>query len=81
MEESIAHAFFHCPVIQPLFKLLEGYIVCVRVGKFFVLEANSVCNNVVLSLYRLEHYVFLYSFGIMNYDLDNATEGKSFCFQ
>ena len=39
--------FFHCPVVRPLYKLLEGYMVRILNGKFFVLEASSVCSNVV----------------------------------
>ena len=31
----------------PLCKLLEGYMVRILNGKFFVLEASSVCSNVV----------------------------------
>ena len=40
-------------------KLLEGYMVRSLNGKFFVLEACSVCSNVVPKLNRQEHYVFL----------------------
>ena len=64
-EESIDHAFFHCPVVRPLCKLLEGYMVRILNGKFFVLEASSVCSNVVPKLKRQEHYVFLCLLGIM----------------
>ena len=59
LEESIDHVIFHCPVVRPLCKLLEGYMVRILKGKFFVLEASSVCSNVVLRLNRQEHYVFL----------------------
>ena len=59
LEETIDHAFFHCPVVQPLCKVLDGYMVCILNGKFFVLEASSVCSNVVPKLNRQEHYVFL----------------------
>ena len=65
LEESIGHAFFHCPVVQPLYKLLEGYMVRILNGKFFVLEASSVCSNVVPKLNRQEHYVFLCLLGAM----------------
>ena len=41
LEESIDHAIFHCPVVRPLCKLLEGYMVRILKGKFFVLEASS----------------------------------------
>ena len=34
-------------------------------GKFFVLEASSVCSNVVPRLNRQEHYVFLCLLGVM----------------
>ena len=65
LEETIGHAFFHCPVVRPLCKLLEGYMVRILNGKFFVLEASSVCSNVVLKLNRQEHYVFLCSLSVM----------------
>ena len=65
LEESIDHAFFHCPVVRPLCKLLEGYMVRMLNGKFFVLEASSVCSNVVPRLNRQKHYVFLCLLGIM----------------
>ena len=65
LEESINHTFFHCPVMQPLCKLLEGYMVRILNGRFFVLEASSVCSNVVLRLNRQEHYVVLCLLGIM----------------
>ena len=66
LEETIGHAFFHCPVVRPLCKLLEGYMVRILNGKFFVLEASSVCSNVVPKLNRLEHYVFLCLLGVMH---------------
>ena len=65
LEETISHAFFHCPVVRPLCKLLEGYMVRILNGKFFVLEASSVCSNVVPRLNRQEHYVFLCLLGVM----------------
>ena len=65
LEETISHAFFHCPVVRPLCKLLEGYMVRILDGKFFVLEASSVCSNVVPRLNRQEHYVFLCLLGVM----------------
>ena len=65
LEESIDHAFFHCPVMRPLCKLLEGFIFRILHGKFFVLEASSVCSNVVPKLNRQGYYVFLYLLGIM----------------
>ena len=62
----LKYAFFHCPVVvRPLCKFLEGFMVRILGGKFFVLEANSVCNNVVLKLNRQEHYVFLCLLGII----------------
>ena len=39
LEESIDHAFFYCSVVRPLCKLLEGYMVRILNGKFFVQEA------------------------------------------
>ena len=65
LEESIDHAFFHCPVVRPLCKILEGYMVRILNGKFLVLEASSVRSNVVPKLNRQEHYVFLCFLGIM----------------
>ena len=65
LEKSMDHAFFHCLVMQPLCKLLEGYMVRILNGKFFILEASSVCSNVVPKLNRQEHYVFLCLLGIM----------------
>ena len=65
LEETISHTFFHCPVVRPLCKLLEGYMVRILNGKFFVLEASSVCSNVVPKLNRPEHYVFLCLLGVM----------------
>ena len=65
LEETIGHAFFHCPVVRPLCKLLEGYMVRILNGKFLVLEASSVCSNVVLKLNRQEHYVFLCLLSVM----------------
>ena len=65
LEETIGHAFFHYPVVRPLCKLLEGYMVRILNGKFFVLEASSVCSNVVPKLNRQEHYVFLCLLGVM----------------
>ena len=57
--------FFHCPVVRPLCKLLEGYMVRILNGKFFVLEASSVYSNVVPKLNRQEHYVFICLLGVM----------------
>ena len=62
LEETIGHTFFHCPVVRPLCKLLEGYMVRILNGKFFVLEASSVCSK----LNRQEHYVFLCLLGVMH---------------
>ena len=55
MRESILHAFFYCPVLRPLQKLLDGYILSILNEKFFVLEASSVCSHVVTLLNRMEH--------------------------
>ena len=64
-EESIDHAFFHCPVVRLRCKLLERYMVRILNGKFFVLEANFVCSSVIPKLNRQEHYVFLCFHSIM----------------
>ena len=66
LEESTEHAFFHCPVVGPLCKFLDGFMVRILGEKFFVLEASSVCSNVVPKLNRQEHYVFLCLLGIMH---------------
>ena len=78
MVESIAHALFHCSVVRLLCELLEGYIVRVLNGKFFVQETNFVSSNVVLLLNKTGHYVFLCLHSIHeSHDLDDATEGIS----
>lgn len=63
--ESLGFIFFDCSVVRPLCKLIEGYMVRVLGGKSFVLEARSVCSNVVPQMKRNEHYVFLCLLGIM----------------
>ena len=65
LEETIDHAFFHCPVVQALCKLLEGFMLRILNGKFFVLEASSVCSNVIPKLNRPAHYMFLCLLGIL----------------
>ena len=65
MEETIAHVFFHCPEVKPLCNYLERLMVRMLRGKFFVLEASSVCSNVVPVLTRQKHYVFLCLLGVM----------------
>ena len=75
LEEAIGHAFFHCPVVRPLCKLPEGYMVRILNGKFFVLESSSVCSNVVPKLNRQEHCVSLLTRRYACRDLDNEKEG------
>ena len=75
LEETIVHAFFHCPVVQLLCKLLEGFMVYILNGKFFVLEASSVCSNVVPKLNRQEHCVSLLTRHYVCCDLDVEKEG------
>ena len=41
------------------------YTSFLKVSWFFVMEASSVCSNVVPELNRQEHYVFLCLLGIM----------------
>ena len=60
----IEHDSFHCLIVQPLCKLLEGYMIHILGGYFFALEASYVCSNVVPLLNRKEHYVFLCELGI-----------------
>lgn len=57
--------FFHCCVLRSLFELIEGYMIRVLDGKFYVLEARSVCTNVVLSLKKDQYCVLLYRLGII----------------
>ncbi|CAE1276092.1 unnamed protein product [Acanthosepion pharaonis] len=57
--ETIGHAFFHCSVVVPLCKFVEDIMVRMLRGKFFVLEASSVCSNIVPPLTKAEHYVFI----------------------
>lgn len=49
-EESIEHSFFCCSAVGQLCELIEGYMVRVLNESFFVLEAGSVCANVVPTL-------------------------------
>ena len=63
--ETIGHAFFHCKIVVPLCKFVEDLMVRMLRGKFFVLEASSVCSNVAPPLSKTEHYVFLCLLGIM----------------
>ena len=65
LEETIAHVFFHCPEVKPMCNYLERLMVRMLHGKFFVLEAASVCSNVVPVLDRQIHYVFLCLLGVM----------------
>ena len=51
MVESISHTFL-CSVVRLLCKILDGYMVRVLNGKFFVQEISSVCSNVVPHLTR-----------------------------
>lgn len=37
---------FTCSVVRPLCELIEGYMVRILRGQFFVLEDSSVCSNV-----------------------------------
>ena len=76
MEGSILYTYFHCLVVQPLCKFLEGYMVCILNGKFFVLEASSVCSNMVPSQNRSEHYVFL-CLNISTWSWENWTKKAS----
>ena len=41
LKESTDHAFFHCPVVQPLCKLLEGYMVRILNGSQFCVQQCS----------------------------------------
>ena len=75
MEVSIAYAFFRCSVVGPLWKLLEGWMVCVLKGNLFVQETCSGYSNVVLSLNRTEHDVSLLPRHYESRDLDNTTGG------
>ena len=75
LEDSIDNAFFHCPIVRPLYKVLEGCMVRILSGKFFVLETSSVCSNVVPKLNRQEHCVSLLTRYYACRDLDDEKEG------
>jgi len=64
-EESLVHAFFTCPVVKPLLKLLEGFMVRMQNGKSFTLDVRAVLNNVVTSLDRNKLYVLLCLLGVV----------------
>ena len=64
-EESLEHAFFSCPVVKPLLKVLEGIMVRIQYGKPFTLGVRAALNNVVTSLARDKLYVFLCLLGVM----------------
>lgn len=59
--DSLAHAFFRCKVVFTLCIFIEDMLP----GKFFVLEACSVCSNVVSFLTNAEHYVVLGLLSVM----------------
>lgn len=48
--------FFLCPVIQPQYELIEGYVVRMLHGQFFVLDISSVCSNVSSLSDKRMHY-------------------------
>ena len=52
--------FFHLSILRPSGFLLEGHVFRLLNGKFFVLEASSVCSNVASPLNRTEHNVFFF---------------------
>ena len=64
----------NCPVVQPLCKLLESFMVHILNGKFFVLETSCVCSNVVPKLNRQEHNVSLLTQHYACRDLDDKKE-------
>lgn len=64
--ETLGHTF-HCRIVRPLCRLIED----IMRGKFFALDANSVCSSVVLLLTKAEHYVGCYA----SRGVDDATEG------
>ncbi|CAE1168983.1 unnamed protein product [Acanthosepion pharaonis] len=63
--ETIGDAFFQCRTVMPLCKFVEGLMFRMLQGNFFVLEASSVCSNVVPQLTKAEHYVFCCLLGVM----------------
>ena len=78
MEESIEHAFFHSPVNE----VLEGWMVRVQHGIFFVQEASFTCYNVVSLLNRKERSVFLSLLGVVIWTTrQKRFHGESFSFQ
>lgn len=57
--------FFYYSVVRPFSELIQGYIVRILAGKFFVLEDISVCSNAAPQMKGNEHHMFLYLLGIM----------------
>lgn len=77
--ETLRLNFFHCRVAQPLCELIEGYMVHILGGNFFVLEASSDCSIVMPQLKRNEQYGYL--LGIMRVvTLMTRQEMESFLF-
>lgn len=69
--------FFHSSVICSLCKVIEGYMVCMIGRNFFVLEASSVCSNVVLQLNKNECHVLVLIQHHEVHDLADTTQGIS----
>lgn len=63
--ETLGHAFYHCKVIVPLCKSVEYIMVHMLYGKFFVLKASSISCNLVRSLTKADHYLFLCLLDVM----------------
>ena len=78
IDESIALSFFYWPIIWLLWKLLEGYRVRVLIRKFFILETSSVCSNIVPSLNKRDHHVFLCLLDIWTTRQKGFHKGNSF---
>lgn len=70
---SIEHTFCHCPVICPLCELIEGYMICLPRGQFFVLEAGSVWSN-VSSLSDKKHCISVLASRDVYVGIDNDNE-------
>lgn len=64
--EALDHTFFHCRAIV---------LLCKFKRKIFVLEVNSVCNNVVPPLTKGENSVRLLARSFESRDLNDTSEG------
>ena len=55
----------HTEAVRPLSKFVQDFIVHMLHGKFFILEFNLVCYNIVTPQDRQRHFMFLYHRRVM----------------